>query len=46
MPGSPKWSLSLRFPHLNPVYLTHIHHKCYVPLPSHSSRLDHSNNIG
>ena len=24
MPGSPKWSLSLRFPHQNPVYASRL----------------------
>jgi len=35
-PGSPQWSLSLRFPHQKPVHaspLTHTHH---MPHPSHS----------
>ena len=31
MPGSPKWSLTLRFPHQNPVYAS--------PLPPHTSRV-------
>ena len=44
-PGSPKWSLSLRFPHQNPVYATPLHHTCYTHRPSHSSRFDHPNNI-
>ena len=41
MPGSPKWSLSLRFPHQNPVYTSPLPHKCYMPLPPHSSQFDH-----
>jgi hypothetical protein len=45
-PGSPKWSLSLRFPHKNPVYAYPLHHTRYVPRPSHSSRFYHPNNIG
>ena len=37
-PRSPQWSLSLRFPHQDPIrppLLTHMHH---MPSPSHSSR--------
>jgi len=45
MPGSPKWSLSLRFPHLNPVYASHLPNTCYMPHPSHSSRFYHPHNI-
>jgi hypothetical protein len=44
MPGSPKWSLSLRFPHQNPVYAYPLNHMCYMPRPSHSSRFYHPNN--
>ena len=33
MPGSPKWSLSFRFPHQNPVYTSHLLHTCYMPSP-------------
>jgi hypothetical protein len=36
-PGSPKWSLSLRFPHQNPVYNTPFPHTRYMPRPSLSS---------
>jgi hypothetical protein len=46
MPGSSKWSLSLRFPHLYPVYTSTFTHICYMPRPPHSSRFDHPNNIG
>ena len=44
-PGSSKWSLSLRFPHQNPVYTSPLPHMCYIPRPSHSSRFDNPNNI-
>ena len=29
-PGSPKWSLSLRFPHQNPVYTCLLSHTCHM----------------
>ena len=45
-PGSPKWSLSLRFPHQTPVYATPLPHTRYMPRPSHSSRFYHPNNTG
>jgi hypothetical protein len=45
MPGSPQWSLSLRFPHHNPVH-TSTPHMHYMPSPSHSSQFYHSHNIG
>ena len=37
--GYPQWSLSLRFPHQNPV------HPSPLPRPSHSSRFYHPHNI-
>jgi len=30
-PGSSRWSLSLRFPHQNPVYATPFSHTCHAP---------------
>jgi hypothetical protein len=35
-PGSPQRSLSLRFPHQNPVHTSPLPHTCYMPRPSHS----------
>jgi hypothetical protein len=35
--GSPQRSLSLRFPHQNPVHTSPFPHTCYMPRPSHSS---------
>ena len=46
MLGSLKWSLSLRFPHQNPVYTSPLPHTCCVPRPSHSSRFCHLNKPG
>ena len=43
--GSPKWSLSLRFPRLNPVYASSLTHTCYILSSSHSSRFYHPNDI-
>ena len=44
-PGSPKWSLSFRFPHQNPVHACPLPHTPYMHCPSHSSRIYHPNNI-
>ena len=44
-PGSPKWPLSLTFPHQNPVYVSPLSHTRYMHRPSHS-RFYHPNNIG
>ena len=43
--GSSKWSVSLRFPHHNPVYASPVPHTCYIPRQTHSSRFNHPNNI-
>ena len=45
-PESPKWSLSLRFPHQNPLYAFPLAHTCYMPSTFHSSRFYHPDNIG
>ena len=39
MPGSPKCSLSLRFPLQNPAYTSTLPHTRYMPRPSNSSDL-------
>ena len=46
MPGSGKWTLDLRFPHLNPVYASPLPHTPYMPRPSLSSRYYHPKNSG
>jgi hypothetical protein len=45
MPGSYKWSLSLRFSHQNLVYTSTVPHTCYMPCPHNLSQFDHLNNI-
>ena len=45
-PGSPKWPLSLRFPHQAPVYTSPLPHTRYMPRPSNSSLVYHPKNIG
>ena len=45
-PGSPKWSLSFRFPLQNPVYSSPLSHALYIPRPYHSSRFCHPKDIG
>ena len=45
-PVSPKWPLSFRFSHQNPVYASPFPHTCYTPHPSHSSRFYHQNKPG
>jgi hypothetical protein len=44
-PGSPQWSLSLRFPHQNPTHASLLPHPRYIPRPSHSSRFYPQHNI-
>ena len=46
MPRSPRWFLSLRFPHQNPVYASPLLHMCYMTHLSHSSRFFHPNKNG
>ena len=45
MPGSSMWSVSLRFPHQNPVCTSPLPHTYYMSHPSHSSWSDLPNNI-
>ena len=44
--GSAQWSLSLRFPHQNPVHTSPFPHTHYMPCPSLSFRFYHPHNIG
>jgi hypothetical protein len=45
-PRSPQWSLSLRFPHQDPIHPRFLTHTRHMPSPSHSSRFYHPHNIG
>jgi hypothetical protein len=45
MPGSSQWSRSLRFPHRKLVNTSPLPHTYYMPRSSHSSRVDHANNV-
>ena len=45
-PGSSKLSLSLRFLHQNPVYISYLHHTRYMSHPTHSSRFYYPKNVG
>ena len=44
-PGSPKWSLYLRFPHQNSACNYTLPNTCYMLRLSHSSQFDHPNDI-
>jgi hypothetical protein len=46
MPGSSQWSLTLRFPHQKPVYISPLPHTRYIPRPFNYSRFYHPYNIG
>ena len=45
-PRSPQWSLSLRFPHQDPIHPPLLPHTRHMPSPSHSSPFYHPHNIG
>jgi hypothetical protein len=45
-PGSIQWSLSLRFPHQNPIHASLFPHPLYMPHPTHFSRFYKPHNIG
>ena len=44
-PRSPQWSLSLRFPHQDPIHPPLLTHTRHMPSPSHSSRFYHPHNL-
>jgi len=44
-PGSPQWSLFLRFPHQNHVHIFPLPHTCHMPRPSHFSWFYHLHNV-
>ena len=44
-PRSPQWSLSVRFPHQDPIRPPLLTHTRHMPSPSHSFRFDHPHNI-
>ena len=45
-PRSPHWSLSLRFPHQDPMQPPLLTHTCHMPSPSQSSWFYQPHNIG
>ena len=45
-PRSLQWSLSLRFPHQDPIHHPRLTHTRHMPSPSHSSRFYHPHIIG
>ena len=45
-PRSPQWSLSLRFPHQDPIRSPLLTHTRHMASPSHSSRFYHPHNNG
>ena len=45
-PRSPQWSLSLRFPHQDPIRPPPLTHTRHMPSPFQSSRFCHPHNIG
>ena len=45
-PRSPQWSISLLFPHQDPIHPPLLTHMRHMPSPSHSSRFYHPHNIG
>jgi len=44
-PRSPQWSLSVRFPHQDPIRPPLLIHTRHMPSPSHSSRFYHPHSI-